>query len=204
MITLHEWPPTRSQRARWVLEELGTDYIRNPVDLATGAQDTEAHRALQPLGAVPAVQTSSFDMFESVAIVMQMIDCHPATGLAPAVGTPARAAYYQWCVFGAAELDPAVMTWFDNTMRPTEHGSRRDTGAADRGRQRYGERAAILSTLLADQDHMLADGFSGADIVIGHSCFMAETTGLIGDFPVLQVYHDRLKQRPAYQRAYKF
>ena len=33
---------------------------------------------------------------------------------------------------------------------------------------------------------------------------MATFTKLIGGYPVLQAYHELLKRRPAYQRAYDF
>ncbi len=31
---------------------------------------------------------------------------------------------------------------------------------------------------------------------------MATHVGLIGDYPILVAYYDRLQQRPGYQRAY--
>lgn len=206
MIELYEWPPTRSQRAKWVLEELGTTYESRLVNMPAGEQNTDAYRALQPLAAVPALKTDRYAMFESVAIVMQLIDEHPESGLAPLPGSAERAAYYQWCVFAAAEIDPAVMMVFDNTMRPLEHmrppGTAHDAGQAEKGRRDFADRAEVLSRVLADHDYLVGDRFSGADIVVGHSCFMATFVGLIGDYPVLQGYHSRLQARPAYRRAY--
>ncbi len=206
MTELFEYPPTRSQRAKWVLEELGVGYTRNMVDMMEGQQDTDAYRAIHPLGVVPALRTETYTMFESVAIVLQLIDEHPEKNLAPAVGTPERAIYYQWSVFACAELDPPIMMVFDNTMRPLEHmrppGTPHDATLAERGRGDFAVRAEMLSKTLAGRDHLLAFGFSGADILVGHSCFMATHVGLIGDFPILQAYHKRLQQRPAYRRAY--
>lgn len=206
MIELYEFPPTRSQRAKWALEELGLDYESHVVKLIEGEQNGEAYRAIHPLGVVPALRSDGYAMFESAAIVMQLIDEQPASGLAPAVGTPERAAYYQWCVFAASELDPALMTYFDNALRPLEAmrppGRQHAPGFAEIGRGAFVERAAALSKLLAEREHLLESGFSGADIMVGHSCFMATLMGLIEDFPVLVAYHERLKQRPAYQRAY--
>ena len=203
---LYEWPPTRSQRAKWALEELGIGYSSRLIDLQEGKQDSAAYRAIHPLGVVPALKTDSYTMFESVAIVLQLIDEHPEKNLAPPVGTPERAAYYQWSVFACAELDPAVMMFFDNTMRPPEYmrppGARHDPALADRGRGDFAVRADILSKALSGRDYLLGSEFSGADILIGHSCFMATFTKLIGDFPILKSYHERLQQRPGDQRAY--
>jgi glutathione S-transferase len=203
---LYEWPPTRSQREKWALEELGIDYSSHLVDLQNGQQDSGAYLALQPLGVVPALKTADYAMFESVAIVLQLIDEHPAKNLAPPVGSPERASYYQWCVFACAELDSPIMMFFDNTMRPLAHmrpaGAQHDSALAERGRSDFAARAQILSAVLGDRDYLLGREFSGADILVGHSCFMAGVTGLIGDYPVLEADHARLQQRPAYQRAY--
>ena len=155
---------------------------------------------------VPALRTDDYTIFESVAIVLQLIDEHPESGLAPTPGTPERAYYYQWSVFACAEIDPPVMTVFDNTMRPLEHmhppGTPHDPALAERGRVLFGQRAEALTAVLKDRDTLLESGFSGADILIGHSCFMAAFTGLLGEFPVLESYYARLQERPAHRRAY--
>lgn len=208
MPELYEFPPTRSQRAKWALEELGIAYSSCVISLEKGEQNSDAYLAIQPLGVVPAFRTGDYTMFESVAIVLQLIDEHPDKSLAPAIGTPERALYYQWSVFACAELDPAVMMFFDNTMRPLEamrpRGTQHDAKLAERGRHDFAIRADILSKALSDRDYLLGAEFSGADILVGHSCFMATHMGLIGDggYPILEGYYHRLQQRPAHQRAY--
>ncbi len=206
MTVLYEFPPTRSNRAKWALEELGVEYEAVKIDLMSGEQNSEAYRAIQPLGAVPALRTGSYLMYESVAIVLQLIDQHDDGKFAPPLGSPERALYYQWCLFAAGELDPATMLVFDNTMRPLEAmrppGTPHDPNLADKGRRDFAERATILSDALTDQDYLVGDRFSGADIVVGHSCFMALFVGLLDGFPVLNSYCDRLKERPANQRVY--
>ncbi len=96
--------------------------------------------------------------------------------------------------------------FFDNTMRPLEAmrppGTRHDAKLAERGRNEFAIRANVLSKVLSDRDYILGSKFSGADILVGHSCFMATFTGLIGDYPILEAYYGRLRQRPGHQRAY--
>ena len=77
MTTLYEFPPTRSQRAKWALEELGVAYTSHVVNLGEGQQNSDDYRAIHPLGVVPALQTDHYTIFESVAIVLQVIDEHP-------------------------------------------------------------------------------------------------------------------------------
>ena len=138
MTELYEYPPTRSQRAKWALEELGIEYSSHVIDMAEGQQNSDAYRAIHPLGVVPALKTDTYTIFESVAIVLQLIDEHPEAALAPAIGTPERANYYQWSVFACAELDPPLMMFFDNTMGLPEH--MRPPGGS-----------MILSSLLVDE-----------------------------------------------------
>jgi len=208
MTELYEYPPTRSQRAKWALEELGIEYTSHVINLHEGQQNSDAYRAIHPLGVVPALKTDSYTLYESVAIVLQLIDEHPEMGLAPKVGSPQRASYYQWSVFASAELDPPIMMFFDNTMRPLAFmrppGTKHDAKLAERGRGDFEVRANILSKALDDRDYLLGSDFSGADILVGHSCFMARHIGLMGDgdYPILDAYYRRLQQRPAHQRTY--
>lgn len=206
MTILYEWPPTRSQRAKWALAEVGAEYDSQKVDMMADQQKTEVYRAIHPLGVVPALQTDAYTMFESVAIVMQVIDEHPEANLAPAPGTPERAAYYQWNVFAVAEVDPALMMYFDNALRPEGFlrppATRHEPIMADRGRYDFSVRADILSNALRDRAYILGDAFSGSDIAIGHCCFMANHMQLLSEYPVLQAYFDRLRDRPAFQEAY--
>ncbi len=173
MTVLYEFPPTRSQRVKWALEELEVEYSSHLVNLQDGQQNSDAYRAIHPLGVVPTLKTDSYTIFESVAIVLQLIDEHPDKNLAPALGTPERANYYQWSVFACSELDPAIMMFFDNTMRPLEYmrppGTQHDAKLAERGRGDFAIRAGILSKALSDCDYLLGPSFSGADILVGHS-----------------------------------
>ncbi len=207
MIELFEIPPTRSQRVKWALEELEIEYSCHTLDAEQGQQNSESYRAIHPLGVVPALKTETYTIFESVAIVLQLLDEHPQKNLAPGPGTPERARYYQWCVFACAELDPPIMMYFDNTLRPLEFmrppGTVHDAGLAQRGLEDFKTRAEVLSAVLKDRDFLLGANFSGADILIGHSCFMARHIGLpISDYPRLQAYYSRLQQRPGHKRAY--
>ena len=206
MMELYEWPPTRSQRARWALEELGADYTSHLVDFTKGEQNSAEYREIHPMGAVPALTTHTYTMFESVAIVLQLIDLHPERNLAPPVGSEMRAIYYQWCIFACAELDPAIMMVFDNTMRPLDAmrpaGAAHEEAIAERGRSDFAVRAEILSKALYKKKYILGNEFSGADIVVGHSCYMARVTGLITDYPILRAYYGRLRNRPCHGRIY--
>tara|TARA_R110002072_G_scaffold272272_3_gene432415 strand:+ start:2230 stop:2643 length:414 start_codon:yes stop_codon:yes gene_type:complete len=118
------------------------------VNLPGGQQNSDAYRAIHPLGVVPALKTGDYTIFESVAIVLQLIDEHPEKNLAPAVGTPERANYYQWSVFACAELDPPIMMFFDNTMRPLEVMRTAESGIVVRGRKSGGFDQCLVAQLI--------------------------------------------------------
>lgn len=148
-----EFPPTRSNRAKWALEELGVDYTSRTIDLRTGEHHSQEYKAIHPLGVVPAYRTDDYTVLESVAIVLQLLDEHPEKGLAPAVGTPERAEYYQWSVFACSEFDPALSDIMQHTMHLPE--VQRVTEIAQRGRDRFAARGAMLSAALEGRDYLL-------------------------------------------------
>ncbi len=200
MQELFEFPPTRSNRAKWAFEELGVDYASRTVNLMEGEHHSAEYKSVHPLGFVPAYRTDDYTMFESVAIVLQLLDEHPGAGLAPAVGTPERAAYYQWSVFSCSELDPALFDVMKHTMHlPDEQ---RVPEIAQRGRELFAARGDMLSKTLEDRDYVLGSEFSGADIVMGYSCNWAAYTGLIENHPTLTAYYARLEQRPAFRKVF--
>ena len=207
MIELYEWPPTRSHRVKWALEELEAPYSSKIVNMEKSEQLSKDYLSIHPLGVVPALKTETYTMYESIAIVMQLIDEHSEKKLSPQPGTPERALYYQWCVFASAELDPSLMMYFDNTMRPEQAmrppGSKHNKAMAEQGKYNFNVRAQVLSQTLERQEFLLENGFSGADIVVGHSCFMAKLMGLLDEFPTLTAYYERLEKRPAHQKVYK-
>lgn len=200
MSTLFEFPPTRSNRAKWALEELGVDYSSEMINLTEGRQRESRFTSIYPLGVVPVWSTDSFTIGESVAITLQLIDELPESGLAPVIGTPERARYYQWSVFASSELDPALSDVMWHSMHLPEN--ERVAAIAERGRERFAARALMLSKTLENSAFLLGEKFSGADIAIGYCCNWAEYTGLLQNHPILVNYYQRLQQRPAFQKVF--
>ena len=200
MPTLYEMFPTRSQRAKWVLEEIGCEYESSTIDVSIGAQCSPEYTAINPMSVVPTYQTSEYKIHESVAVVMQLIDEHSDADLAPSIGTPERANYYQWCIFGSAELDYPIGLVTQNEMVLPEE--KRDLSLAALGRDLFAKRAGVLAQALGDKPFLLGSKFSGADVIIGYNCFWATFTGMLEEQPSLLSYLQRLQERPAFQRAF--
>lgn len=73
-LTLYHLPGSRSQRVRWLLEELGLSYTLKIIDLFKGEGNTAEYLALHPLGQLPAIKIDDRAMFESGAIVQWLAD----------------------------------------------------------------------------------------------------------------------------------
>jgi len=177
MSTLYEMFPTRSQRAKWVLEEINIDHATCVIDMRKGEHQSPNYTAINPMQVVPTWQTDTYKIHESVAIVLQLADENPEAGLAPPIGTADRARYYQWCVFGSTELDfPIGLVTQNEALLPEDQ---RSESLAQLGRELFTKRATCLSNALNEGPYILGETFSAADIVIGYNCFWATFTGLL-------------------------
>ena len=200
MSELFEYPPTRSNRAKWALEELEINYISRVVDFTNNEQSSGGHLDLHPLGHVPVYRTNTYSMHESVAIVLQLLDDHPDAMLAPQIGDPKRAAYLQWCVFAASELDHNLFYYMQHTMHLPEE--KRVVEISSLAKNNFNARAEALSSTLKSNNYLLGGEFSGADVCVGYSCNWAAYTGLLDDHPILVDYYQRLEGRPAFEKVF--
>ena len=196
---LYHMPPTRSDRARWALEEIGAPYDAELVDLRAGAQNEPAFRAIHPLGVVPALEDEGSVFRESTAIVMHLADRFPDAKLAPPVGSPARGRYYELCTFAPAELDHFLVIVTQNTMLLAEE--RRDAAAAEAAKERLKPRLEWIAREAGDS--FLMGEFSAADIAVGHSVVWSSWFGMAQEIAALGAYLGRLGERAAFQRVYQ-
>jgi len=196
---LYHSPRSRSVRPRWLLEELDAPYELVTLDLASGEHKQPRYLRVHPHGVVPALEDGEVTVFESAAICMQLADKFPDKQLAPPLGTPARALYYQWMVYAVATLEPPVVEVFRHTvLLPDEQ---RSAAAAQEGLRTFAEVAGVLTQALGKQPYILGAQFSAADVMIGSTLGWGSFMDLLNDYPELQAYVQRLTERPAYQRA---
>jgi len=112
MYQLHYSPSTASLAVHWMLIEIGAPFELVLTDIATGAHKTPDYLKLNPSGVVPTLIVDGAPVLESTAILMLLAERHPDKGLAPAPGTPERAAYFQWMVYLANALLPGFRAWY--------------------------------------------------------------------------------------------
>src|SRR5690606_21356404 len=81
MLKLYGSPPTRALRVIWLLNELGLEYERCPVDFMRGEARQAAFLALNPAAKVPVLVDGDIVLTESAAIQLYLAEKHPEAGL---------------------------------------------------------------------------------------------------------------------------
>ena len=200
MMKLYYSAQSRAGRPRWLLEELGVPYELVRLDLQKQDQKKPEYLKLNPNGAVPTLVDGDLALFESAAICQYLADKFPDKHLAPPLGTPARAKYYQWIHYGMCTLEPPLVTIFMHTMMRPE--AQRNPALVEEARTQLKGVLTVLDQALAGRTYIVGDEFTAADVIIASTLGWARMMGLIGnEQPNLTTYLDKMMQRPAMQRA---
>jgi glutathione S-transferase len=112
MLQLHYFPGNASMTPHLVLEELGVPFELKLVDRASNAHKSAEYLKLNPNGLIPVLVDGDLVLYETAAIVLHLVDSHPAAALAPAIGSAERAQFYKWLVWLAASLQSQMPMYF--------------------------------------------------------------------------------------------
>ncbi len=199
MLKLHFAPNSRAGRIVWLLEELGLPYEINKMAFHPKDLKSDAHRARHPLGRVPVLEDGDLTLWESGAIVEYILERHENGGLKPAVSDDRYPAYLQWFHYCEGMVMPPVNTIVVQTvLLPPD---RRDETALKQAQKLLTRALAPVDEALEGKDYLIGD-FSGADIMLGHACFMANRLGCVTDeMKNLKGYVERIAARPHFQTA---
>lgn len=195
---LYGFPGTRSNRIQWLLEEVGAPYELVQVNLLEGANKRPEHMARHPHGYVPVLEDGGLTLIESAAMCMHLADVKKV--LAPPVGTPARARYYQFIVYAVSVLDENVIPLYFHTHLLPD--ARRDEGIVARCRPIWEQAASYLEAQLGEGPYLLGEDFSVADIAVGYDLALAAQIGLLEVQPGLREYAARLSSRTAFRKVF--
>ena len=199
MLTLHFAPNSRAGRIVWLLEELDLPYELNRMDFHPKDLKSDEHRARHPLGRVPVLDDDEIRIWESGAIVEYILERHKNGGLKPVVDSANYPAYLQWFHYCEGMVMPPVNTIVVQTvLLPPD---RRDETALAQAQKLLTRALAPVDEGLTGKDYLIGD-FSGADIMLGHACFMSNRLGCVTDeMTNLKGYVERVAARPAFQKA---
>ena len=199
MLKLHFAPNSRAGRIVWLLEELELPYEINKMAFHPKDLKSDEHRARHPLGRVPVLEDGDVSIFESGAIVEYMLERHKNGGLKPAVDDPRFPDYLQWFHYCEGMVMPPINTVVVHTILLPE--DRRDETVLGQARRLLTKALAPVNEALDGKEYLIGD-FSGADIMLGHACFMANRMGCVSDeMTHLKGYVECITARPAFQTA---
>jgi glutathione S-transferase len=200
MLKLYHVNGSRSIRIRWLLEELGLDYELGALQFSPEALQSPDYVKLNPLGKVPALVDGDTTLFESGAIVEYILEKYNGGHLKPEVGSKEWERFLIW-MHGAESVAWHVAMFFLNTgLIPEE--DRSDAIIENvRGRALF-----VLGGVekdLGDRPFICGDAFTGADCMFAYGIHFANAFGLVSakDHPNLTAYYQRIKKRPAFQKA---
>jgi glutathione S-transferase len=149
---------------------------------------------------LPALIDGDLEVVGGAAILMDLADRCPDRGLAPPLGTPARAAYYRWLGYVDAVAAPVIEKVGVRT-RPPPAAARLPVIDAEARRQ-LDAICRALAEAVEGRPHVAGAAFTAADIAVGSTVAWLAAFGLLAAHPGLVAYGDRLFERPAYQRTH--
>ena len=190
---LYEFGPTRSIRARWILQELGVDFEAITVNLRAGGHRRPEFLEINPAGKVPALVDGGRVLTESAAIVLYLAEKYPEAGFLPSdIGQ--RAEMYRWTLFAVTELEqPLWRIARHTTLYPQAERLPGDVSIAQR---EFREMAAVLERHMSGRAFVVGERVSAADFVVAFTLDWADVAGLLGGFPQLKDYVQRMYARP--------
>ncbi len=197
MIQVHHLNNSRSQRILWLLEELGLEYeiVKHQRDPETNLAP-EALTNVHRLGKSPVVVDGTDVIIESGAIIEHLVQKFGGGRLRPSEGTPEALLYLQLMHYseGSAML-PLMLKLY--VGRLGEAGAEL-TPRIDSEIERH---ISYLESLLEGKDWFVGNELSAADIQLSFAVQAARMLYGMDKFPNLAAFLDRIKERPAYEKA---
>lgn len=200
MIDLYAFATPNSIKVLIMLEELGLNYKLHSVNIRQGKQKLPAFLQLNPNGKVPVIvdhdsTNTPLVLTESAAILVYLAE---KTGLLLPGGPVLRARVFEQLFLHASGLSPAFGQsgyFLRLAPAPIEHAVQRFNGEASR-------LAGLLNQGLADKEFILGSELTIADIAHFGWFWRSEFAGVsLKDFPHLELWYNRLVERPAFIRA---
>lgn len=194
---------TRSLRALWALEELGIEYEVETMAFPP-RYSVEKYKELNILGTVPFFVdgvNGEIQMTESVAICHYLGEKYLSEkNLILSVADSGYGDYLNWLYHSDATLtfpQTLVLRYRAFAAKDCTQGKTADDYDAW-----FSARLARLNEHLLHHDYLCAERFTIADIAVVFSLHLATLLQLDGHFsPQISAYLERLKNRPAFQRA---
>jgi glutathione S-transferase len=212
MIVVHHLNDSRSQRVLWLLEELAVPYRveryqRDPKTMLA----PRALREVHPLGKSPVITDGANVIAESGAILEHLVETYGEGRLVPAAGTPERLRYRYWMHYAEGSAMPPLLLKlvFERIktgpvpffVKPVVRGLSNKV-LKDFVQPQLELHFDFIESELRKSTWFAGEELSVADIQMSFPLEAASgRAGLDARRPKLRGFLDRIRARPAYQRA---
>jgi glutathione S-transferase len=210
MIVVHHLNSSRSQRVLWLLEELGVPYeVKRYQRNAKTMYAPPELKAVHPLGKSPVITDGGMTLAESGAIIEYLAGKHGR--LIPPAGTPEHLRYTYWMHYAEGTMMPLLVLKliFDRMDKPPVPFFVRPVARAIAGKVKSSyvqpnldRNLDFMEAELARSEWFAGAEFSAADVQMSYAVEGAAARGgLTAGRPRLWAFLERIRARPAYQRA---
>lgn len=199
MLTLYTWDTPNGLKPAILLEELGLDYAVEPIDIGKGDQHTQAFRALNPNGKIPALVDDDLTLFESGAILVHLAEKHGA--FLPEGGRE-RADTLSWTFWQVGGLGPMIGQWGHFSRLEDKHAYAIERYLAESIRLlEVMECRLAQGPYLAGEPYTIADMMSYPWVKGGYRFLSKASQDRLPPLKAVRSWVERIGEREAVQRA---
>ena len=198
MVTVYSAPNTRAIRVIWVLEEIGAkaEIKSMPYPPRKHAPD---YAAVNPTGMVPLLIDGEVRLSESMAICDYLATKHGSPLVVPP-DDPERPQFLQWLWYGESTLMTPLSRL--NIVRQAERKGPEIDAVIAGARDSIADRLKTLEQRLEGRDFLVAGRLTLADVSVSYPLHLVGVLGIDNLLGARSAaYRERLRARPAYQRA---
>ena len=202
MIDFYGFNTANGQKVAVMLEESGLPYTFKYLDMMSGAHQTDAYKAISPIGKMPAILDhdgpggTPLAMFETLAISAYIAE---KSGKLWPTDPRERALAMEWATVPPANLNPAFNVLFVlGTRMQGDHAEVRDfyTGQAHRF-------MAVFEERLGEAPYLAGDTYSYADVQLYPVVVVsvAALDGGLDPYPNVRAWANKIGARPAVKKG---
>jgi glutathione S-transferase len=194
-ITLYGSDKSRTRRVFWTLEELGLDYVHDPIGYGDPKLKTPEYLRLNPMGAIPILVDGDVVLSESLAINLYLCKAYGSQGEAPLypAGPANEAQAWRWSLWVQGHVEP----WIQKDVRTRFLKTRAGPELAELAAAELTKLDGVLKT----RTWLLGDRFSVADLNVAGVLSPSRTSQMdLAPHSHVAAWVERCYARPAAQK----
>jgi GST-like protein len=203
MIDVFSWATPNGHKVHIMLEECGLPYRAIPVNIGAGDQFKPDFLRISPNNKIPAITDPAgpdgkpISLFESGAILLYLA---AKTGRFMPASDRAKYEVLQWVMFQMGGVGPMLGQAHHFRMYAPEKIQYAIDRYSNEAKRLYG----VIDRRLAQSEWLGGNEYSIADIATFPWLRSWQNQGVVlGEYPSLQAWFDKISERPAVQRGVK-